>query len=105
MATRTTGIIYNYFRDYDPSTGRYIESDPIGLAGGINSYSYANDNALRFTDPGGLVSWSGVGFNFGAVDLFGITYTQLDLWSDRSVGAAGSITSSFTRRPWRVDLG
>jgi RHS repeat-associated protein len=29
-----TGLFYNYFRDYDPGTGRYIESDPIGLAGG-----------------------------------------------------------------------
>jgi RHS repeat-associated protein len=49
-----TGLHYNYFRDYDPSTGRYIESDPIGLDGGLNTYLYVNANPLRYTDPMGL---------------------------------------------------
>jgi RHS repeat-associated protein len=49
-----TGFNYNYFRDYMPSLGRYLESDPIGLAGGLNTYLYANANAGRFTDPNGL---------------------------------------------------
>ena len=31
---RETGLLYNYFRDYDSSTGRYVEADPIGLKGG-----------------------------------------------------------------------
>jgi len=49
-----TGLHYNYFRDYDPSIGRYIESDPIGLRGGLNTYAYALNNPLRFIDPFGL---------------------------------------------------
>ena len=49
-----TGLHYNYFRDYDPSTGRYVESDPIGLSGGLNTYLYAKANPVRLIDPRGL---------------------------------------------------
>jgi len=49
-----TGLNYNYFRDYEPGTGRYVESDPIGLRGGPSTYGYANQNSLRLDDPTGL---------------------------------------------------
>lgn len=51
-----TGLHYNYFRNYDPSTGRYVESDPLGLAGGLNVYAYGNLNPINTTDPLGLRS-------------------------------------------------
>jgi RHS repeat-associated protein len=50
-----TGLHYNYFRDYDPTTGRYIESDPIGLEGGINDFEYVHSNPVAWTDPYGLI--------------------------------------------------
>ncbi len=51
-----TGFNYNYFRDYEPATGRYAQSDPIGLAGGVSTYGYVGGNALNSTDFYGLVA-------------------------------------------------
>ena len=45
---------YNYYRTYNPLTGRYIQSDPLGLAAGFNTYSYVGSNALGKIDPLGL---------------------------------------------------
>ncbi len=55
-ADNETGTFYNIARDYSPEIGRYVESDPIGLAGGINTYAYVNNSPLRNSDPKGLAT-------------------------------------------------
>jgi RHS repeat-associated protein len=48
------GLGYDYFRNYHPATGRYVQPDPIGLDGGWNRVSYVDGNPLGFVDPDGL---------------------------------------------------
>ena len=51
---RETNLAYNFFRDYDPGIGRYIESDPIGPWSGLNTYLYANADPVAYRDVDGL---------------------------------------------------
>lgn len=53
-----TGLHYNYFRDYDPATGRYVQPDPIGMRGGLNPYAYVSGNPILLFDKFGLLSCS-----------------------------------------------
>lgn len=52
---RETGLHYNWHRDYDAKLGRYIESDPIGLTGGVNTFSYVDQSPLMRSDREGLM--------------------------------------------------
>jgi RHS repeat-associated protein len=72
---------YNYQRDYDPSVGRYTQSDPIGLAGGISTYAYAGSMPTGAIDPMGLAhgyfDWGDVFFGsiVAASDMIGFDPT------------------------------
>lgn len=50
-----TGLNYNYAREYDSSTGRYIESDPLGLKAGVNTYAYVGSDPIWSSDPSGML--------------------------------------------------
>lgn len=69
-----TGFNYNRARYYDPATGRYVSSDPIGIAGGVNTYQYAYGSPNKFIDPSGNLVWFAVGAGMAAL-------TAIDLHS------------------------
>ncbi len=65
-----SGLYYNHHRYYQPQTGRYITSDPIGLAGGLNTYGYVSGNPLSYTDSSGLLIDALADIGFIAYDLY-----------------------------------
>jgi len=96
-------LYYNQYRDYDPTTGRYIQADPIGLSGGSNPYSYALGNPLKNTDPHGKFIWILVrGAAAGALTDLGIQLAFGDgsfacvNWGDVAFsGFLGAATAGF----------
>ncbi len=75
---KETNLHYNYFRYYEPETGRYISPDPIGLAGGLNVYGYVLQNPLSYTDPDGLVAPDAlIDLVLIAYDLASLAYNKL----------------------------
>jgi RHS repeat-associated protein len=67
-----TGLHYNYYRYYDPSTGRYLTPDPIGLFSGVNVFLYARNNPINHSDSDGLLIDTLADFGFMLWDIWNI---------------------------------
>jgi len=112
-----TGLHYNYFRDYDPATGRYVESDPIGLGGGLSTFSYVGNNPMGAVDPNGLTKWKAQYSFIGFSDVVGFSTMTFDLESECELGKKtyarvqatfGGVSGGGPRLPtpsWRISAG
>lgn len=77
-----TGLSYNYHRDYESTTGRYVEPDPLGLRAGPSEYAYVGSDPINNIDINGLIAWKGEMYSVAGADIGGGGVYLFDLKSD-----------------------
>jgi len=97
-----TSLHYNYYRHYDPQTGRYIESDPIGLRGGINTFAYVGADPIIYYDFYGLFIYgSGAPFPAEALGIWvGGWFNNLKCYLKSAYNFAGSYMDMQNATNW-----
>ena len=104
-----TALHQNWMRDYDPTTGRYIQADPLGLVDGASVYGYALQNPGRYTDPTGeVIPFLVMGAAYGIVIGYSIDmiwgdgcYTLEEALWDAGLGALGAGVFKGVGAAWR----
>ncbi|MEP3049862.1 MAG: RHS repeat-associated core domain-containing protein [Erythrobacter sp.] len=92
-------LYYNFHRDYDPVTGRYIQADPIGLLGDVNPYLYAGADPINMIDPTGQVAFVPIIVGIGiGVGLEYLTNPCADVYDLALAGALGGLGSGASFR-------
>ena len=92
-----TGLFDNWHRTYDARQGRYRQSDPIGLGGGINTYGYVAGQPTMLVDPTGEIPWWAVagGVANGVLNGYQKYLDPCANWKDVAWAGAGGFTSGF----------
>lgn len=101
MSEQQSGLIYLRNRNYDPEIGSFTTKDPIGVAGGLNSYQYCNANPVNNQDPLGLVTpvdtavAAVVGGGIGLVSqgVGDLVFQRPLQWQNYAASAAGGATT------------
>jgi RHS repeat-associated protein len=83
-ADKETNLAYNFFRDYDQALGRYLQSDPIGLTGGLSTFGYVFQRPLRMIDSLGLYGYGNI----------------VEFWARYCSGLGASTATSFGSIDW-----
>jgi RHS repeat-associated protein len=93
-----SGLHQNWMRDYDPTTGRYLQADPLGLIDGASVYGYVRQSPMMYTDPTGECPWC----VFGAIVALGMLYDYLSddcyTWMDFWYSLASNINPLDCRK-------